>query len=472
MKALLINPPDINMIRTNAPDELEGTANTGFNPPLGLLYVAAYAEQNSNVEIEILDCQVDQLDFDDLKNEIRWREPDLVGIQAMTFTLIDVIETARVVKQVNRDIHVCLGGPHVNIFPDETISIVEVDSLVLGEGEYVFTDLLKSLESGRDLSNIQGIVFKKNGQVINTGARPLIKNLDELPQPARHLVPTEKYWSVLAKRSPVTTLMTSRGCPYKCIFCDRPHLGKSFRYRSAKSVVDEMHQCVDMGIREFILYDDTFTVNKQRVYDVCDEIIRRKLDIYWDVRSRVNGMGERLLKKMRRAGCIRIHFGIESGNQEILELLKKGITLEEARAAFEAAKKAGIATLAYFMLGNPSETKEQMLQTIEFAKTLRADYVHISLTTPFPATELYRVGLARGILKYDYWREFAKNPTKEFVPALWEEHLNHDELVETLRHAYRSFYSRPSYVLSQALKVRSWAELKKKAKTGLRLLKI
>ena len=308
--------------------------------------------------------------------------------------------------------------------------------------------------------------------MVNTGARKLIENLDELPQPARHLVPVEKYWSVLSRNRPITTLMTSRGCPYKCIFCDRPHLGKTFRWRSAKNVVDEMEECIKLGIRELVLYDDTFTVKKQRVHEVCDEIIRRKLNIYWDVRARVNGMDEEILKKMRRAGCIRIHFGVESGNKEILRILKKGITLEEVSVAFKAARKAGITTLGYFMIGNPSEKRAQMLQTIEFAKSLKADYVHISLATPFPGTALYSMGLEKGLLKYDYWREFARNPTSQFVPLFWEEHLNRDELIEMLRYAYRNFYSRPSYILKQTLKVRSWDEFIMKVKTGLRLLRI
>jgi|TARA_B100001971_G_C18262386_1_gene588186 radical SAM superfamily enzyme YgiQ (UPF0313 family) len=473
MKVLLINPPDINMIRTNLPAVLDSEEHVGYYPPIGLLYVAAHAEKETNYKIEVLDTLVEELDYDGIEKEIIRRQPDVVGIQTMTFTLIDVIKTARVVKKVNKNIHVCLGGPHINLYPDETIAIPEIDSLVLGEGEHAFADLLKCLDSNSELAKVKGIVFQKNGKIINPGARPMIENLDTLVHPARNLIPIEKYWSVLAKNAPITTSMTSRGCPFKCIFCDRPFFGKSFRFRSAKNVVDEMEECVKVGIREFVFYDDTFTIDRKRVYGICEEIEKRKLDVFWSVRARVAGLDEKILMTMRKAGCIRIHFGVESGNEEILKVMKKGITLEEIRTAFKLAKKVGMTTLGYFMLGNPSETREQMMETIEFANTLNADYANFALTTPYPATELYQMGFEEGIIEDDYWREFAKNPTEEFAPRFWggEGHLAEDELMEMLVYSYKSFYRRPRYMLNQLLQVRSWAELKRKIKAGLLLLR-
>ena len=472
MKILLINPPDFHMIKTNFPDELEGEEKTGYNPPLGLLYVASYALAHTEFEIVILDTQVEELTYEDIEKEIVRLKPDLVGIQAMTFTLIDVMMVAKVVKKVNPETVVVLGGPHVNIYPDESINHREIDFLILGEGEVPFTELLNGLNRNADLSLIKGLVFKKNGQTINTGARPLIDNLDDLPHPARRLIPIQKYWSVLARSNPVTTIMTSRGCPYKCIFCDRPHLGKKFRFRSAKNVVDEMEECVQMGIREFILYDDTFTVNRQRVLDICQEIKNRKLKIYWDVRARVNLIDVELMEKMKASGCDRIHFGVESGNEVVLKVLRKGITLKQVETAFQSARKVGLTTLAYFMLGNPSETREQILETVGLAKKLRPDFVHISLTSPFPATELYQLGLDQGIIKKDYWKEFAENPSPDFLPPLWEENLNRDELFDMLRQAYKAFYFRPTYILGQIMKTKSWKEFKRKAKAGLKMFKL
>jgi radical SAM superfamily enzyme YgiQ (UPF0313 family) len=394
MNILLINPPAENELIGNNPSIIE--EERGYNPPLGLLYIAAHLEKYIQHKVEILDTQVEEIPYNRLKDIIDKKSPDLVGITAMTFTLIDVIKTAQIVKSIDRDIKVVLGGPHVHIYPNETIDIPDVDYLVLGEGEITFTELVENITDIDKLKEIKGLVFKDNGITVNTGIKPFIDNLDELPFPARHLTPYRKYSSLLAKRSPITTMFTSRGCPYRCTFCDRPHLGKAFRARSAKNVVDEMEECVNMGIYEFLIYDDTFTIHRQRVIDICDEIIKRKLYIGWDIRARVDSVNEEMLRKLKKAGCERIHYGVEAGTEKILKVLNKGITLEQAMRAFEMTKKAGISTLAYFMIGSPTENREDVLQTIEFAKRLSADFVHITILTPFPATAIYRKGLEKG----------------------------------------------------------------------------
>jgi radical SAM superfamily enzyme YgiQ (UPF0313 family) len=441
-------------------------------PPLGLMYIAACVEKYTSHSIEILDTQVEKISYEEIKSEIKKRNPDIVGIQAMTLTLVDVMLTAGIVKKLNRDTPVILGGPHVNIYPEETISNPDVDFLVLGEGEYVFLDLINALSQGKDFSKIKGIVYKRNNEIINTGRREFITDLDELPFPARHLVPYRKYYSALAKETPITTMMTSRGCPFKCIFCNRPQLGKIFRHRSAGNVVDEMEECIGLGIKEIFLYDDTFSINKQRAADVCDEILRRNLKIIWDIRTRVDTVDKEVLKKLKAAGCERIHFGVESGTQEILDVLRKGITLQQAENAFRWSKEAGIITLAYFTIGNPTESKRQILETVKFGMKIKPDYINIGLTTPFPATELYRLGLERKILRHDYWEGFAKNPRKDFVPEAWEEKLKREELVKLVKSAYMKFYMRPAYLLRRIREVKSWAEFKQKVRAGLKLLKI
>lgn len=470
MKVLLINPPSAFELVGNNPPIIE--EERGYNPPLGILYLAAHLEKFSDHEVSVIDAQVEELDYGALKGAVAAQRPDIVGITAMTFTLIDAIKTAQLVKDVDERIAVVLGGPHVHLYPEETISIPSVDYLVLGEGEIPFHELIDNLGRWEKLEEIQGLVFRRNGDVVNTGIRPLRENLDEIPFPARHLTPYQKYSSLMAKRSPVTTMFTSRGCPYKCIFCDRPHLGKRFRARSANNVVDEIEQCVSMGIREFLIYDDTFTIQRKRVVAICEEIKRRGLDVGWDIRARLNTVDEELARLMRSAGCERVHYGVEAGTDRVLKVLCKGITVDQARDAFRFTKRAGIATLAYFIIGSPTETSEEIRQTMRLARELDPDYVHITIMTPFPGTALYFQGLEQGVIERDVWREFAANPTPDFHPPYWEEIFTRDQLLEMVDEAYRDFYLRPAYILKRLKRVRTWGQFKRHARAGLKVFKL
>ncbi len=467
MKILLINPPAENTLRGNNPAIID--EERGYNPPLGLLYIAGYLEKYSSHQVAVLDMQVEKLSYENIAQYIKQKKPDIVGITAMTFTLIDVLKTAKMVKNISNDIKVILGGPHVYIYPTETISLSEIDFLVLGEGEITFAELIDNIDDVEKLKKTPGLVFKSNGKIYNTGLRDFITNLDEIPHPARHLVPYKKYSSLIAKRQPITTMITSRGCPYNCSFCARPHLGKRFRARSAKNIIYEMQECIKLGINEFLIYDDTFSIDRQRVLDVCDEIITKRLDIGWDIRVRVDTIDEEMLKKLKQANCERIHYGVEAGTEKILKVLRKGITLEQIKSAFNLTKKTGISTLAYFMIGSPTETKEDILQTLKFAKKLNPDFVHITITTPFPATAIYQKGLQQGIIKSDFWQEFAQSPSQDFQPQYWEENLTSSELIELIDYAYKSFYTRPTYILKELLQVKSFSEFRRKVKAGLKI---
>lgn len=444
----------------------------GFNPPLGILYLAAFLRREKLCDVEVIDAQVEELSYPALKERIRKTAPDFVGISAMTFTLLDCMKTAGIVRELYPDIPIAWGGSHIHIYADEMIRLPEADFCFTGEGEHAFAELIRRFHKPDEWDDIQGLVFRRNGKIVRTPTRKLLANddLDHLPFPARELVPYSKYSSVMAKRDPITTMFTSRGCPFRCSFCDRPHLGKNFRANSPKYVVDEMEECMNLGIREFLIYDDTFTVDKKRVHDICDEIQRRKLDIGWDVRAKVNTIDADLLKHMKAAHCERIHYGVEAGTDRIMKVLRKGITTEETRKVFRMTKDAGIDTLAYFMIGSPSETREEIMQTFQFMQDLDPDYTHITILTPFPATEIYYQGLSSGLLKEDYWKKFAQNPTPEFRPKFWTEILNETELHELIVEAYKSFYSRPSYIFKKMIHLRSFAELKRKVKAGFRIL--
>lgn len=470
MKILFIHIPFKYTIQSCQPKTLE--EGLDYLPPLGLMYLAAYLEKNTDHQVAILDAQVEQINYGQLSDEIVARKPGVVCLSAMTFTIIDVINTARLIKKINPEIKIILGGPHVVIYPEETLAIPEVDFLVLGEGELVIKNLLENLSQPEELKKIKGLAFRQNGMIINTGQAELIQNLNELPFPARHLTPYKKYFSVVSARRPVTTMFTSRGCPYQCLFCDRPQLGKNFRARSAQNVVAEMTECAAMGIQEIFIYDDTFGIDRQRVLDICSAIKRRGLSIAWDIRTRVNTVDEQVLTALKSAGCQRIHYGVEAGTQKILNVLRKGITLKQVEDAFALTKGIGIQTAAYFMIGSPTETKDDILQTIKFMKKINPDYVHVTIATPFPATDLYKMAQEQKIIKGDPWQEFAKNPRRDFIPPIWTKELTREELSMLLKKTYRSFYLRPAYILKKIGQLRSKKDFINKARAGLKLLKI
>jgi radical SAM superfamily enzyme YgiQ (UPF0313 family) len=468
MKVLLINPPSENEILSCNPEIIK--SERGYDPPLGLLYLAGYLKKYSDYELKIIDAQVEKLNYPQLEEKIREFNPDVVGVTAMTFTLLDVIKTVEATKKSCPNAKIIIGGPHVQIYAKETANIKNVDFVVLGEGEKIFIDLIENINNLESLKNISGLVFKYKGEIIDTGRPEYFTDLDSLPFPPRELLPYKKYSSLLAKEKIITTIFTSRGCPFACNFCDRPAMGKNFRSRSAKNVVDEMEECLKLDIKEIFIYDDTFTVDRQRVVDICNEITKRNLRFTWDIRARVNTVDEELLRLLKKAGCIRIHFGVEAGTEKILKVLNKNISLEQALTAFKLSKKIGIQTLAYFMIGSPTETEEDVLQTIKFMNKLDPDFVQITLLTPFPGTKIYQWALDQKVFPIDYWREFATNPTPGFKTKYWTKELSREDLERLLIVAYKKFYIRPSYIIKRIKAITSFAELYKKAKAGLRVL--
>ena len=468
MKIVLVNPPrDHELVGNNPPliDE-----ERGFNPPLGLLYLAASILDKTSHEVEVIDAQAEDLDYPALKSRLEAARPEMVGVTAMTFTLLDALAAVRLAKEISGKIITVVGGIHAFLYPEETAALEGVDFVLQGEGELSFVSLLEEISLRRKPEAVPGVVFQRDGGIIRGAPPSLIKNLDELPFPARRLTPWQRYSSVLSRRSPITTMFTSRGCPYRCSFCSRPHLGKVFRFRHPANVVDEMQACQEMGINEILFYDDTFSVNRPRVIDICREIIGRGLKIGWDIRARVDCVDEETLAQLKQANCQRIHYGIEAGTEKILKVLNKGITLEQARKAVRLTKRAGIQTLAYFMIGSPTENREDVKKTMDFALELNPDFVHITITTPFPATDIYQRGLREGLFKTDHWLEFARQPRTDFSPPYWNENFSDPELQDLLRNAYRKFYSRPRFILKELFQPRSFSALLSRARTGWKIL--
>ncbi len=469
MKVLLINPCNVHMIKYQFPDTIDNEGS--LLPPLGLLYIASFLRHKNRHAVRVLDMQTERVGLSSLKDMIKEDRPDIVGLSTTTFHLIDVYLIAKAVKEIDPDIHVTLGGPHTAIYPDETMANHDVDSIVIGEGEIAFSELVDSLEDKTSLNGINGLVYRDGDRVVKTDPPKPIDDLDALPFPDRRMISYRRHYTSLSSDHPSTSIITNRGCPHRCAFCYNTHLGKTVRSRSAGNVISEIEECLSLGIKDIFFCDDTFILDHQRTVDICDGIIRRGLKFRWGIKTRVDNINIKILAELKKAGCDRIHFGVESGSSRILDILNKGISVTQIKEAFRSSKKMGIETLAFFMLGTPTERAEDILETIDFAVQLEPDYALFGITLPFPDTDLYRMGLDMNVIRSDFWREFAIYPHIGFIPPFWNENLSEGELDSLLKTAYKRFYFRPGYIFKMLFKLTSASDARRKMKMAAGLFK-
>ena len=433
-----------------------------INPPLGIAYVAA-ALRKAKFDVEIFDPSFDGKQY--AIDRIKKADYDIIGFSCFTMNYNVSKELSALAKKVNKNVLRVFGGPHVIVVPEESINDSEVDVVCLGEGETTFVELARALKTGKPLESVSGIWFKKGGKIVKNPVRTMICELDELMFPARDLLQMDKYlnaklgraaWAV---KQPSTTVMVGRGCPFNCTYCSTKLIfGKGVRLRSPKNVVDEIEQLIkDYSIRGIAFIDDTFTINKKVVEAICEELIRRKIDIEWACNSRIDTISPELLKIMKKAGCTYITFGVESGNQEVLDkFIKKGIKLEKVKDVFKWTKKAGIKTGAYFLLGIPGETLENMQETIDFAIKVNPDVVNFNMVRPLPKTEMYELAEKFGKITAKGRDDFNFDAKPIFESKDWT-----SEQVEDMYHkAYRAFYFRPSFMAKQFFSIRNADDIK------------
>ena len=468
MKVLLIAPPHRHMFTQGQPSYY--TEEQAVLPPLGLLSVAGYLlEKAPRHEVRVLDMPVLGMDQKGLSAFLRDFVPDLVGINCLTNLLYDTLQTARTVKQACSGVPVVLGGYHTQLFPAESLQMDEVDAVVLGAGEVPFKELLDGFEATGRVPRLPGVLTRADQIRDISSEIQTVREPDLLPLPARHLTPYEKYYAAVSVASPTTLIMTSFGCPFRCIFCNTSRIQKVV-VKSPARIADEFSACSDMGIRELAVLDENFTINRKHVMALTEEIRRRGLDISWHIKSRVDHIDSELMHALRSAGCYSIHFGVESGDEEILKLIRKDITLEQVRRAFRLCREQGLEVTAAFMMGFPGETREQVEKTISFAMELDPNYVQFSMATPLPGTELYRMALERGLYPHDHWKDFSRNPAPEFQPPGWYEIFSRKELEALLQSAYRRFYIRPRYIWRRVRSLHSLEEFRRDVQIGLRFL--
>jgi anaerobic magnesium-protoporphyrin IX monomethyl ester cyclase len=446
-KVTLVNPPQF----TNYPQ-----------PPMGLILLAAVLE-SKGYPVNLVDANFLGLKPADIVPLLG--DTDILGLTAMTPTVSRAIDIAREVKAARPGLTIVMGGPHATLLPAETMAVApEVDIIVRGEGEESFINLLSALEDRKPLENVKGITYRKDGIVVNNPPSPEISDLDSLPFLAYHLLPLKSYkpHPPHGRAFPFAVLITSRGCPYNCGYCSKPVFGKRFRGQSPSRIADEIAWLQEKyGVREIAFYDDSFTLDMDRAYQICEEIINRRLNIIWSCETRVNLVDERLLRKMKQAGCYSISYGLESGSQEILDVIEKGTTIKQAVEAVRYTREAGIHVIGYFMIGSPGETPDTIRETIRFAKKLKVDFAQFSITTPFPGTRLYDLYLEEGGRPDIPWEDYVYAASSEgLAPVFESDSLSREDIIRWESKAYREFYLRPSYIWQRLLSCTSLGDIK------------
>lgn len=434
--------------------------------PFNLAYLAGYLRQRVDCQIKILDTEALCLNYDGIKNFIAAEQPNVAAFTCLSPTINHVFKICQIIKEdLKFDCVTIAGGTHPTILPEETLANPHIDFAVIGEGEITLTELIKALQEKRtDFEGIKGLSFKKNRAVIINPPRELIPNLDIIPFPARDLFDIKLYRSAPTKKLTAglsSPILTSRGCVFDCIHCVSKSIWRrQLRFRSAQNVIAEIEECVNKyNIKEFNILDDNFTLNKDRVFAVCDQIIAKKLNISWIAFSRASAITEELVKKMKAAGCKKISLGLESGSQKILDLMRKQTTVEQGRTAVNIIAKNGVLAHAGFMLGNIGETKDTIKETIAFAKSLPLDNASFFITCPVPGSDLYYYAKSKNFISNETpWEMFA--PLTDAPPIPVQKNLSQNDLIYWQKRAFREFYLRPKYIIRKLKQAKSFDALK------------
>ncbi|MCX6355696.1 MAG: radical SAM protein [Candidatus Aureabacteria bacterium] len=463
-RALLIYPPTglyDRFDRCQAPIESETVFM--IRPPMDLAYMAA-ALENAGIECRIQDYPAQRKGWDSLEGDLKDYSPDILIASTVVPTFEEDCRALKIAKDINPAITTIVKGI---ISKDngkkEMTRHGEIDIIIRGEPEFTVAEIAQ----GDALSHITGITYRDGSNIHVNPPRPDLKNLDELPFPARHLLNNDLYLMPdTGKR--MGLVITSKGCPFGCIFClVGPLYGNKVIYRSPQSLVNEIEQCVrEYTIHDFWFRSDTFTMKKSWVLDVCRLIIEKRLPIRWATNSRVDTIDGERLDWMKRAGCFAVGFGIESGSQEILDRMKKGITLDQCRQAVKLCKDKGILTYLFYMIGLPWESKETVRQTVAFAKELDGDISNFSIAYPFPDSELYQLALDNGLIKTG--QEIQGDYSKPAIPTLY---LTREEVVRLERWANRMLLLRPRYIARTLARQRSLASMINYINAGLRMVR-
>ncbi len=421
------------------------------DPPVGLAYLAASVLKYTDADVDVIDTTFEDNPMEFLNEHFKNNKYDMLGFSVMTSSLKDANEVVKIVKKHNPKTKIVYGGPHPTLMPNETFEMnKDIDAVAIAEGEQTFVEMINK---DFDFDGVKGLWYRNNGDIISNPNREPVEDLDTIPFPARHLLNMEKYienWyqlDIVDYNLRGTGILASRGCPYNCTFCQpilKSMFGRGMRKRSAKNIVKELMHLKDIyDINSFLFLDDTFTIYPEWVTEFCDEVIKNDLRLKWGCNSRAHLVDKELFKKMKEAGLSKVYIGMESGSQRVLnEVYRKGITLEHVKNATKILKELKINTQGYFMVGAPSETVDEIKQTIRFAKNLDIEEATFSITTPLPHTTLYEKTkhlIAKDITEFDYY----KNPVYQPIDGLDSKSITYWK-----RRALLEFYLHPKRIFS------------------------
>ena len=442
ISCILIDPP-ISTARQSEHIEQAVKEHAVF-PPMSLAYIAAYLRENG-IDTRIIDARSLGLSSEDVTRTVEGEEPDFVGITVFTPHLKGALTVARNIKEACPATKIILGGPHIHFEHREVIKKDFVDYCVRGEGEITTLELLRTLSDGGGLEKVRGITFKSGDEVYVTPDRPVIEDLDCLPFPARDLLPNHVYrgGAALGGIENFTGVLAARGCPFNCAFCAAAKGamwgGRGQRRRSVENVIAELeHVYETYNIRLIRFADDLLVANRRWVIELCNAMVQRGLDdMKWACDGRIGLMSEELLEALKRANCQVVFYGIEFGNQRILDFSGKGTTIPQIFDTIEMTKRAGLFSYGYFMIGYPTETVETIEETISLAKSLDLDYAGFSIVTPFPGTRLYEYCKSNDLLRTTDWEEYTMLQPESSVIRLGD--VMDEELMELYERAQSEF---------------------------------
>ncbi len=436
-RLLLVYPPITKMERYGSNLGIFG----GKQIPLGLYYLAAVVREDG-FGVQAVDAESLNMSPETILRKLRTERYNILGISVTTVAFHRGLALARFVKQHLPETIVVMGGPHVSCLPSHPLRFDAVDFAVTQEGERTLVELLRFLEAGKDPKTIKGLGFRHNGKIVVNARRNYIKDLDALPFPAYDMIPDVQLYTPPPfnyQKRPVANIITSRGCPNDCTFCENATFGRRVRLRSAENIVDEIELLMSRyGVREIAFVDDTFTLSRNRIRKIFELARKRRLSFPWTCMSRINTVDEALLGYMRDNGCWYIAFGIESGDPAILKEIRKNITLTDVRQVVDACWNLGIKTKGFFMVGHPGETVGSIDKTIDFAAGLKLDHIVVTVNTPMPGSYQYRHASAYGSLDDSVWSEF-----NYWRPVFVPFGLSRKLLVEKHREFLKRFYLRP-----------------------------